>query len=296
MALVRWNPIGTLAGMEIDRLNRMFADFHTEAFNQALGPGGRHLRDRRHEVVIKAELPDVKREDIGVTFENNVLTLTGERKQEQSVEREQFQRIERRFGSFSRSFTLPASVDAGADRRVLQGRRADDPAAAPRRGEAEADLGQRRIDRAAIVRVRAVHRRAERSPLPLARAPQLRSRWRRSAVSATLAQHAAESDLRTRDAAGDDDAQSAIRSPAASSSSMSPPSAPSSCAAARLPRSTGTRPAHAAQARTRRDGRGPDRPDPLHAADPSRSCCGKSVAPSPALPGTSQASGRVISR
>ncbi len=65
-----------------------------------------------HEVVIKAELPDVKKEDIGVSVENNVLTLTGERKPEQS-KREQFQRVERRFGSFSRSFTLPTSVDAG---------------------------------------------------------------------------------------------------------------------------------------------------------------------------------------
>ena len=47
-----------------------------------------------------------------VSEENNVLTLTGERKQEQSVKREQFQRVERRFGSFSRSFTLPATVEA----------------------------------------------------------------------------------------------------------------------------------------------------------------------------------------
>ena len=113
MALVRWNPIGTLAGMEVDRLNRMFADFHTEAFNQAWVPAVDIYETESHEVVIKAELPDVKKEDIGVTVENNVLTLTGERKQEQTTKREQFQRVERRFGSFSRSFTLPSSVDAG---------------------------------------------------------------------------------------------------------------------------------------------------------------------------------------
>ena len=113
MALVRWNPIGTLAGMEIDRLNQMFADFHTEAFNQAWVPAVDIYETDSHEVVIKAELPDVKKEDIGVTVENNVLTLTGERKQEQSTKRDQFQRVERRFGSFSRSFTLPTSVDAG---------------------------------------------------------------------------------------------------------------------------------------------------------------------------------------
>ena len=55
----------------------------------------------------------MKKEDSGVTFENNVLTLTGVRKQDSAVRREQYQRVERRFGSFSRSFTLPASVDGG---------------------------------------------------------------------------------------------------------------------------------------------------------------------------------------
>ena len=112
MALVRWNPIGTLAGMEIDRLHRMFEDLQTEAFNQAWVPPVDIYETDAHEVVIRAELPDMKKEDIGVTFENSVLTLTGERKQDSSVRREQYQRVERRFGSFSRSFTLPASVDA----------------------------------------------------------------------------------------------------------------------------------------------------------------------------------------
>ena len=112
MALVRWNPIGTLAGMEIDRLNRMFSALEHEAFNQAWVPAVDIYETDTHEVVIKAELPDVKKEDIGVSVENNVLTLTGERKPEQS-KREQFQLIARRFGSFSRSFTLPTSVDAG---------------------------------------------------------------------------------------------------------------------------------------------------------------------------------------
>ena len=112
MALVRWNPIGTLAGMEIDRLNRMFSALEHEAFNHAWVPAVDIYETDTHEVVIKAELPDVKKEDIGVSVENNVLTLTGERKPEQS-KREQFQRVERRFGSFSRSFTLPTSVDAG---------------------------------------------------------------------------------------------------------------------------------------------------------------------------------------
>ncbi len=112
MAIVRWNPLGSLAGMEIDRLNRMFADFQNEAFNQAWVPAVDIYETDAHEVVIKAELPDVKKEDINVTFENDVLTLSGERKQEETTKREQYQRVERHFGSFSRSFTLPATVDA----------------------------------------------------------------------------------------------------------------------------------------------------------------------------------------
>ena len=63
------------------------------------------------EVVIKAELPDMKREQITVTFENNVLTLKGERA-ESEVSQHRFRRVERRSGTFSRSFTLPNTADA----------------------------------------------------------------------------------------------------------------------------------------------------------------------------------------
>jgi HSP20 family protein len=111
MALVRWNPIGDLASLEIDRLNRMFSDFYAEGA-RAWVPPVDIFETENHEVVIKAELPDMKKEDIQVTFENGVLTLAGERKQDETVARGQFQRVERRHGSFVRSFTLPDSVDA----------------------------------------------------------------------------------------------------------------------------------------------------------------------------------------
>jgi HSP20 family protein len=112
MAIVRWDPTRELAGMEIDRLNRMFSEFYEEALTRAWVPPVDIYETDQHEVVLKAELPDVKREDIGVTFENGVLTLKGERKFEQQTKRENFQRLERRFGQFSRSFTLPNTVDA----------------------------------------------------------------------------------------------------------------------------------------------------------------------------------------
>ena len=112
MALVRWDPARELAGMEIDRLNRMFSDFYNEGFSRGWTPAVDIFETEDHEVVIKAELPDMKREDIHVTIENNVLTLHGERTREKQVSRERYQRIERQYGAFSRSFTLPASVDA----------------------------------------------------------------------------------------------------------------------------------------------------------------------------------------
>jgi HSP20 family protein len=111
MALVRWDPVSDLAGMEIDRLQRMFNDFYGGGVSRTWIPPVDIFENDNHEVVIKAELPEVKREDISVTFENNVLTLKGERKSEQVTNQERFQRAERHYGSFSRSFTLPATVD-----------------------------------------------------------------------------------------------------------------------------------------------------------------------------------------
>ena len=113
MAIVRWEPARELASMEIDRLNRMFSDFYGEAFSRsAWVPPVDIFETDEHEVVLKAELPEINREDISVTFENGVLTLKGERKFEQETKQENYHRVERRHGSFSRSFTLPNTVDA----------------------------------------------------------------------------------------------------------------------------------------------------------------------------------------
>jgi HSP20 family protein len=113
MALVRWeNPLRELASMEVERLNHMFSNLYGEGLSRGWMPPVDIYETAQHEVVIKAELPDVKREDISVTFENNVLTLKGERRFENEVPREQYQRAERFYGSFSRSFTIPATVDS----------------------------------------------------------------------------------------------------------------------------------------------------------------------------------------
>ena len=111
MAIVRWDPLHELAGMEVDRLNQMFSEFYGDAFARAWVPPVDILETEAHEVVLKAELPEMKREDINLTFENGVLTLKGERKFDQET-KGQFHRRERRYGAFTRSFTLPNTVDA----------------------------------------------------------------------------------------------------------------------------------------------------------------------------------------
>lgn len=111
MALVRWDPTRELASMEIDRLNRMFSDLWGEGLGRGWMPPVDIYESDDHELVLKAELPDMKREDIHVTFEHSVLTLKGERRLSDEVKRDNFQRMERYYGSFTRSFTLPATVD-----------------------------------------------------------------------------------------------------------------------------------------------------------------------------------------
>lgn len=112
--LTRLNPVRDLAAVEIERLNRMFDHLFTgePAGSATWAPAVDIYEKPDQTVVIKAEIPAMKREDIKVTFENNVLTIEGERKFDESVEREQYHRLERAHGAFRRSFTLPASVDS----------------------------------------------------------------------------------------------------------------------------------------------------------------------------------------
>ncbi len=110
MTLVRWNPARELASMEIDRLNHMINDFY--GVGRSWMPAVDIFETNDREYVVKAELPDMKRDDISVTFENGVLTLTGERNAEFDIAEGTFHRSERTCGRFSRSFTLPATVDA----------------------------------------------------------------------------------------------------------------------------------------------------------------------------------------
>jgi HSP20 family protein len=98
MTLVRWDPF------------REFAQFQDQL--NAWVPPVDIYQNGDNELVLKAELPDMVRENIDVTVENGTLTIKGEKKFAGEPKEEQFHRIERRYGVFSRSFSLPQTVDA----------------------------------------------------------------------------------------------------------------------------------------------------------------------------------------
>jgi HSP20 family protein len=88
-----------------------FPDFGAVAPSQWVPPVDIY-QTGEHELVLKAELPDMSREDIDITLENGTLTIKGEKKLSGDVKDEQFHHVERRYGTFSRSFSVPQTVDA----------------------------------------------------------------------------------------------------------------------------------------------------------------------------------------
>ena len=118
MAIVRFDPFRELSDMQ-DRMGRLLGEFYGRRGADDLMRRGAWVPavdiydGGNHELVIKAELPDMKREDIQLTVENNTLTISGEKKMDQEVKEENCHRVERAYGQFSRSFALPATVDAG---------------------------------------------------------------------------------------------------------------------------------------------------------------------------------------
>src|SRR5436190_14329830 len=116
MNIVRWDSLRDMAGQQ-ERMSRMFEGFYgrpqEELARGSWVPAVDIYSNGQHELVLKAELPDMRQEDIDLTVEDNTLTLRGERKLDGEVAEEQFHRIERSYGSFVRTFGLPPTVDAG---------------------------------------------------------------------------------------------------------------------------------------------------------------------------------------
>lgn len=115
-SVARWDPFRELEELS-ERLNRVFGrppvrrDNSKEALTVADWIPAVDISESESEYLIKAELPGVKKEDIKVTLQEGVLTIQGERKQEKEEKGRKYHRIERSYGTFMRSFTLPDSAD-----------------------------------------------------------------------------------------------------------------------------------------------------------------------------------------
>jgi HSP20 family protein len=117
MAIVRWEPFRDLLTTQ-DRFNRLFNDTLSQFFGDegtlasASWAPAVDIYETDHDVVMKAELPGIDPKDVEVRVEDGTLYLKGERKFQNEIKKENYHRVERSYGSFTRSFTLPNSVDA----------------------------------------------------------------------------------------------------------------------------------------------------------------------------------------
>lgn len=111
MTLTRWSPAGDFAIAEIDALSRMFDTAFGHETTGAWAPAADVFETPTKDLVVKLDLPDVKREDVKVTFEQNTLMIEGERKIDTGVAPDRYLRVERGYGKFKRTFALPATVD-----------------------------------------------------------------------------------------------------------------------------------------------------------------------------------------
>ena len=114
MAIVRWSPFRDMVGLQ-DEVNRLFDTFsrgndNTPTLTEGVWSPVVDIYETKDEIIIDAELPGMTQKEINVTVIDNILTIKGEKKQEKEVKEENFHRVERSYGCFSRSFTLPVGV------------------------------------------------------------------------------------------------------------------------------------------------------------------------------------------
>jgi HSP20 family protein len=127
--LTRWEPFREVATLQ-DRMNRLFRDTYNqsgsdEALTSSTFAPAVDVYEDEHNVSLKIEVPGIDEKDIDVRIENNTLTVHGERKIEKEEKEENYRRVERHYGAFTRTFTLPTTVDsekvvANYDKGVLK--------------------------------------------------------------------------------------------------------------------------------------------------------------------------------
>jgi HSP20 family protein len=154
MALIRWEPVAELNSIQ-NEMNRLFNTFFEQPAPGRGNGGARRwmpamdLVETADHYVLRADLPGLSDEDVNVQLEDNMLTISGERKAEHESEQEGYYRLERAFGAFSRSLTLPDGVEpdgvqADFDRGVLEIRIPKPAQKKPR--QVQITLGERSTD------------------------------------------------------------------------------------------------------------------------------------------------------
>jgi HSP20 family protein len=116
MSIVRYDPFRDLRTLQ-EEVNRLFSTNLTRAFDdEGIGRGAWapsvDIYENKDQIVLEAELPGMKQDEFDLSIENNVITLRGERKFEKTDETDNYHRVERSYGAFTRSFTLPQTVSA----------------------------------------------------------------------------------------------------------------------------------------------------------------------------------------
>jgi HSP20 family protein len=114
MSITRYDPFRDLRGLQ-EEVNRLFStnlsrSFVDEGIARGAWTPNVDIYENKDQIVIEAELPGMRREEFEITVENNVLTLRGERRFEKKEETDNYHRVERAYGTFARSFTLPQTV------------------------------------------------------------------------------------------------------------------------------------------------------------------------------------------
>ena len=126
MSITRYDPFRDLRSLQ-DEVNRLFSSNFSRSFgDEGIARGSWtpsvDIFENKDQIVLEAELPGMNREDFELTIENNVLTLRGERRFEKTDEGDNYHRVERSYGSFTRSFTLPQTVSGeGANAEYKNG-------------------------------------------------------------------------------------------------------------------------------------------------------------------------------
>jgi HSP20 family protein len=120
MANNPWEVIRELSSMQ-DRMNRIWGSLYDRGHEDVTTRGGwippvDIYETDSGQIVLKAELPGLKRDDIDLTVENNTLTIKGQRRPDEAVREQQYHRVERSYGAFSRSFPLPNTVETSSVR------------------------------------------------------------------------------------------------------------------------------------------------------------------------------------